>query len=461
MSELEIRFSSDGLQAMVDVRTSIFEAIPANRLPEFIRTRLLEHGVVETAIWHENINAIALQLLELGPNRMLKEMVAAGIPARNGKDSRLVFQVPINTRERNDSSGRPYVQVVAARSLVCRLLRPTQGTDGENVFGEPIPARPGELSEQPRFDPEDFEIEENELAIEYRARRRGWVQYLDQQLSLPRELVIPRTIGLETGNIEASGNLEIQGNISSGYLVQTDGDIQISGDVERNARIRGRDIKVDGVCHGWIQAYNNFIARVLEYTQVHVGNLASVDAVFASRIYASSILADSVKASFLQASRLIQVEQIKHTTGHPSTLMIMPHFNVLATINDFAAELASDFLEIAAAGESLAQLKNHLQTQSPLRNSLDDSYQRLQRTREQLEQTQEQGLASLHQRIEQVQPVFDQTDGQIRCRDLARESRIRMYGQQRDILVDTRNMTFFFDDTQHSIRGDLRENRSD
>jgi len=130
--------------------------------------------------------------------------------------------------------------VVAGQLLAVKIPR-TFGTDGIDVYGNPISAKPGKdikvkLGQNVYYDQEKESIY---------AKVAGQVSVTDDgRINVFDVFEVKGNLDLSVGNIDFVGNVVIRGDVPSGFKVRAKGDITIGGLVESAEVIAGGSITI-------------------------------------------------------------------------------------------------------------------------------------------------------------------------------------------------------------------------
>lgn len=449
------------MRATIEVSPAILELTPLSALREAVITRLRELGVQERFIWHETLD----RLQELADSRPwvtpFQDTIASGIPPQNGSDGQVIFHVDVNLKVGEEhGSGkinykeRGYVQIVDAGTLLLEVIRPTKGEPGVTIFGEEVPADDG-VDVAPLFpDGRSVEVKVVNEITQYRAKRKGWLQAKNGNLSVEISLTVEQDVGIETGNIRSVGSVTVKGSIRSGFTVETTGDVDIQGDVEAGAVIHGRSVSVTGVCHGQVSVMNNFTATIAEYTTIVAGNLVAISTAFQCEITCAAAVIDNLKACFVRASNLIQIEVIQPSSGNPSTLIVMPHVFTHRTINMYNVALAAARFDNELVKRRCRAIESEFYNRHPhvskeeflVAMENDPQYSEVRKMAEMED-------LHIHALRKKTLAFLEQKRGKIRVSALVHDTIINLYGQSRVIGSDLANVVFSLDPETKQIVG--------
>jgi hypothetical protein len=177
-------------------------------------------------------------------------VLAQGRAPEPGRDGWLEFfqiqREKVGTMDdtgRVDWRDRGFSPVVEQGGDIARHHPPTEGSPGQDVFGETVPAKPG----RPLALRLGRGVEALEAGLLLRAKVTGAVLWLKGVLDVSELLDVPGDVDYSTGNIRVlQGSVHIKGNVRSGFEVEAPGAVLVDQAVE-NARITsGADVTVRG-----------------------------------------------------------------------------------------------------------------------------------------------------------------------------------------------------------------------
>lgn len=240
-------------------------AVLADVHPTDHRNRPLGADVYAAAVQRLGVAAAADTGLPLGPalDDALRDaarmgprtgvVLARGMPPVHGEDARLEFQTdPGATCVLRQGEGRidcsdrwPHFTVETGDPVV-RVHPPTPGMPGVDVFGDPVPQRPGaplELLPGPGM----RRLEEVGGAVLFIATAPGLVDVADGTVTVSPLKIIDGDVDLSTGDVTVSvGSAVVRGTVRSGVTLTVERHVLVEEAVE-NARVRcGGDLMVRG-----------------------------------------------------------------------------------------------------------------------------------------------------------------------------------------------------------------------
>jgi uncharacterized protein (DUF342 family) len=250
---IKLQTEADGLEGYLSI-TPGYD--PAEVTAEILLAQLKAIGVV--ARWLDNtaVRDLAARC-QSHPDVTYREMVAQGCAPTHGLPGSVDLHERIRARIREiehraeslkeanpergeaeegatDFRSQSAFIFVAAGQEVAVVNPPTDGLDGQNVFGETVAARPGKpcsmrLGSGVRLD------EDNRV----RASVHGVLKYKNNQISVSETLRVGGSVDYSTGNIDFTGDVEVVEQVRDCFVVDSGGSVQIKGLVEA-ATIRAK-----------------------------------------------------------------------------------------------------------------------------------------------------------------------------------------------------------------------------
>lgn len=157
----------------------------------------------------------------------------APLQGRNGQIEFLVKPSAATVAYKTDEKGNVdfrqtnRFENVLEKTRVARILPPTKGKPGTDVFGRPVAARDGEPIKIRLGSGVVLEPDENVIM----ALKEGRVVYEDDVLDVDETLIIHGDVDFSVGNIDFVGTVEVTGNVLDDFRVRAKKGISIRGDV--------------------------------------------------------------------------------------------------------------------------------------------------------------------------------------------------------------------------------------
>lgn len=212
--------------------------------------------------------------------------VAFGTPVVDGQDGVYEYnfnQNPDKKPKIRDDGTVDYwsmnlIETVVEGQVIAIYKPAVQGTDGMNVRGIVIPAKPGK--EQAPLKGRGFERSNDNLT--YIASTDGKIEMVNNRININNFHEIFSNIDTLFGNIDFAGDVVIHGNVCSGMSVRAGGTLTVDGVVEGASLWAGKDIVLRGGVLGdskaVVFARGDIYARFFEYAKVEALGMIQADA---------------------------------------------------------------------------------------------------------------------------------------------------------------------------------------
>ncbi|MFJ8066681.1 DUF342 domain-containing protein [Psychrobacillus sp. NPDC096426] len=304
IESMELVISEDKMEALL----TIYES------QTYIQENLAEiHTNIQKVLQEQRIiyghRPIDLLTIKTGKTYI----VAKGLSPQKGEDAKVIYleqaeKKPVVKEDGNtDFFDMNFIVEIKEGSWLGEKTPPQKGVDGMNIFGEMVPAEPGDDTPLKYDTKSAYEVEENG-AIVLRSKTNGIIGEVNGVLSVQKHLVIDGDVGLETGNLTFDGSILVKGTVMAGYSVIASGDVSIEGKEGVNAaeliKSTEGDVFIKGGIFGRgvtiVEAYKNiYIKHANECTleakeDIHIGFYT-----LGSSIAANKILLDERKGKII------------------------------------------------------------------------------------------------------------------------------------------------------------------
>ncbi|MBT2637113.1 FapA family protein [Bacillus sp. ISL-39] len=263
-TEYKVRLSQDRLTAEMILDTENKElAFSVEELLDILEAEKIVFGVKKDLLTQISENPYSFDY---------PVTIAAGEPKVDGADAYLRNELHYNSRlDHKVFNFRSVMLIPSVRKgqLLASVVPPLNGTQGTDVTGRMIPAKPGRPI---RVKPGNNVMFESG---QFFAVCDGQVSITDKAVSVNPVFEVKGDLDLRTGNIDFVGNITIRGNVPSGYELKAGGDIVVEGLVEAaNLQAEGNIIikgGVAGAMKGKVRAGGNLLASYLNQANVKAG----------------------------------------------------------------------------------------------------------------------------------------------------------------------------------------------
>jgi uncharacterized protein (DUF342 family) len=271
---LDIGEARDG-QASVEISSDRMEAFLSLTPPhggEAVGRRgvnqlLEEKGVVFGLLGDEIEQALA-------SGEVKRRLIASGQPPVHGEDGKLVSLVREAERHipRADEHGRVdyrelggIITVKQGDRLMQRIAA-TQGLAGQNVLGQPIPAKPGkEVAFASGLAGVQIDPEDADYLV---AATSGQPVPVQNGMTVEPAITIDN-VDLSVGNLDFEGSVNIKGDVKTDMVVRVTGDINVGGTVEAATLDAGGNILIKGGVIGHAEGHEHGPGDKLEEARIH------------------------------------------------------------------------------------------------------------------------------------------------------------------------------------------------
>lgn len=176
-----------------------------------------------------------------------------------------------------DHYARTTLMVVRTGQRIGRLNSATDGTDGFDVCGHTLHAKPGR-SVTLKFDPQTIDCAQDGVVV---AKVAGQLIIQNDSVLISPRLSIEGYVDYSTGNIDFPGSIEVRKGIRDCFQVSAGRSITVEGLVEAAELSSARDIQllggISGRGKGSVYAGRDLRARYLNRSHCRVGRDLIVD----------------------------------------------------------------------------------------------------------------------------------------------------------------------------------------
>lgn len=256
--------------------------------------------------------------------------VARAVPARSGENAYLKFYVDPDSQGRPEELEDGRVDFKEINSFLCveegqllvEKIPSTAGIEGIDVYGKPLPAKPGKDKPMP--------VGKNVIVVDdwrlYAAINGHLHIFLDKRINVLPVIVIDGDVDYNTGNIEFKGSVLVRGSIQSGFSVKAGGNVEVcdsicGGTVEATSIVVHKGIQ--GMNRGIVRARERIVANFIENAAVYADEEIVVsDAVMNSTLFAGSRIIVEGKRGLIRGGRISAGEVIlAATVGNKSGIV--------------------------------------------------------------------------------------------------------------------------------------------
>lgn len=220
-----IRVSDDNMTAAINVVSTAEKRrrYTIADLNSAIRAKKIVHGIDSAAL----VRMVSKQVF----NRDI--VFARGTQPVNGEDGEILHLIKFPEGKRSVS--------IKKGDEICRIIPPTAGIPGMDVYGKSLHCTPGHPITVPLGENTAYNRKENYLY----AKESGSVTRENGVYVVFDELVLNENITQDHGKIEFSGDIVIHGNVGENTIIVSDKNIHITGKVNGGAITAKGNLTID------------------------------------------------------------------------------------------------------------------------------------------------------------------------------------------------------------------------
>jgi uncharacterized protein len=284
--ELELQVATDKMAAYLRVQATPNgnREVTCEEIMEFLRRAGICYGVFDGAI-REYCEKKQF-FLEL--------KCAEGLAPVDEENGKIVYNFRTeqsNAPQQKEDGTVDYmnlglVQNVSAGDVLCRILPPSSGRDGIDIYNIPVPYVRGKT---PKF-PSGKNTVISEDGLTLTAALDGCIEYKNAMLNIDDAFVVHGDVGSSSGNITFTGTVTVQGDVREGFTVKAGRDIIIRGFVEGATIEAGGNVTIakgmNGMGKGVIRAEGDISGKYFENVSLFCKGDVYADVVMNSRTQA-------------------------------------------------------------------------------------------------------------------------------------------------------------------------------
>lgn len=251
-----------------------------------------------------------------------KVVVAEGEPAEDGQNGKISYlfetegggpRPTINEEGDVNFYELNIIQNVRIGDPLAEKLPPTPGKNGANIFGEPIPAKPGKDTPFPIGKGVTFSKENPNLIV---AQIAGQPRLQQNKIHIYPVFEVKGDVDFSTGNINFVGDVIVRGGVLEGFVVKADANITVMGPVSGCILEAGGNVTLNKGMHGQdkgiITAGEDVEAKFLEHTTVKAGgNVSASDGIIQCSVTAKKNIICEGKKGMIIGGRVSAGEEVR------------------------------------------------------------------------------------------------------------------------------------------------------
>ena len=279
-AEIEFRIPEDGMQASLILTTPYGGKLPTLGT---IKSLAVKNRIVR-GLSTKVIESMLNQARQSPPGAVLEQIVAKGLPAKNGKNSKFVPLVPnalervlkpqTGDGERVDMRNLGEVICVKVNTPVLRRTEPTKGRSGFDIKGNKIPAVAGEWV---NFKMGSGTVVSDSDANLLMSAISGMPKYRDQIMNID-DTFICSGVNVGSGHVNYEGAVLVNGDVTEKMQIKAAGDVTINGFVESAYIESGGDIIITEGAMGKVNdTHGEFQCKLVAAGSIHVQHGQGID----------------------------------------------------------------------------------------------------------------------------------------------------------------------------------------
>jgi len=266
---LSLEVSSSKMRVSIEVDSEHAQYYSPEEIKRYLEENNIVYGISEK------------QIRQLFDEHRFNEsiVVAKGKPEQHGVDGYVDWDIDLTILDgarlieqggRVDWKEQHHVLPVKENQLLARLIAPTEGTNGQDVYGKEIPAKPGKPAKFPAG--KGTRISEN--GDELFADLTGVVCRENEKISVTDVFTNTGDVNFASGNIRSDTTVIVKGGVLSDFIIESQQDVHVDKLVE------GATIKAVGNIYlsGGIQGDNKAFISAGGDVVVKFVNNATIEA---------------------------------------------------------------------------------------------------------------------------------------------------------------------------------------
>ncbi|MFH1540216.1 MAG: FapA family protein [bacterium] len=249
-------------------------------------------------------------------------LVAEGKPSEDGEDGKIEYlfstEAGVPRPSMSEDGSVDYyelniIQNVLANEPLAEKIPPSKGTEGTNVHGEKIPARPGKDIPFPLGKNVTFSSDNPNIIV---AQIAGQPRLQQGRIDVNPVYEVAGDVDFSTGNINFVGDVVVRGGVLEGFVVKADGNITVMGPVSGSVLEAGGSVFLNKGMHGQdkglIKANEDVVAKFLEHVTVRAGgNVKALDGLIQSKVTAKKNVTVDGKKGVVVGGRVSAGEEVR------------------------------------------------------------------------------------------------------------------------------------------------------
>ncbi|MDD2573175.1 MAG: FapA family protein [Firmicutes bacterium] len=252
--------------------------------------------------------------------------VARAVEPQDGENGYVEYNVDVDKKRKLsvsedgtvDFHELGLIENVRTGQILAKLIPPTEGTDGQDVKGNPIKAKAGTAARLPKGKNTEITEDKDRLV----ALKDGQVNFSNGKLNIYPVYEVPGNVDNSTGNIRFVGKVVVRGNVLTGFEIHAEGDIEVNGVVEGARLVSGGNIILkrgaQGRGKGVLVCEGSLVSKFIENCKVETGGDIVAEAIMHSVLSSKSAIELKGKKGLLVGGNVAARNEIRaKTIGSP------------------------------------------------------------------------------------------------------------------------------------------------
>ncbi|ACM24025.1 MULTISPECIES: DUF342 domain-containing protein [Thermotoga] len=355
--KVEFTVSEDRMQAYAIVRKERPDEPPLSK-EEFMSA--LQSARIKYGIKEEMIDDLIKSPVYNTP-----VLIAEGTPPVDGEDGRVELLKKVEGVSQSD--GRVDLREIPAKQRVivkrgetiARIIPPTSGKEGRDVFGNPVKPKPGRMPEYHLG--YNVTMKDNEII----ATKSGILIIEPNGTIHVNDTLEVESVDYSTGNIDFPGRVIVKGDVKPDFVVRAQEDIEVKGVIEAatvvsfNGSITAGGIKGRG--KAFVKAKKTIKTVFVENAEVEAEEVVVEKNIENSTVKASSVTVTGSKGSIRGGVTIARVRVETFQLGSPIGVKTRVEVGVDPEVNEkikiISAQVSLDKANVQKLTKVLVELR--------------------------------------------------------------------------------------------------------
>lgn len=329
---------------------------------------------------------------------VINALAAEGERPINGDDGKIEFLFKTDKKIRpvdKDGEHLDFHNVSAIENVkkdqpLARLVPPTLGSPGKDVFGQKVEPRAGAKRELPVWSGTKVSNQDKNLLV---SCIDGNVSYDGEVAAVSADYTVEKDVDFSVGNISYSGSVIIKGDVKSGFSINAGGNIEIGGTVGDAAIKSDSNVKIIGGLvgsgEGQIEAKGDVVIGFARNQMIIANNVEFLREAVDCTIYAKGTVTAkggrlSIIGGIIIAGSLIEVDVLGSRIEAPTEVEVGVDYTVVKGLMKVKREIHSLTTVLENIDHDINTLKKTKESKGILVPKLQDTLDKFLKQKEDL-----------------------------------------------------------------------------